>query len=118
VHWQQGQAVEHAIVLAFAAPAVGFVVPNDYVAAYVSQHPEKLIGFASVDPATPTPAELRSAVSASVSRAEARADLPAFRPSVSVPLRSTQLRRSSGCPSCGTKGRRSYATRHSSGRAP
>jgi hypothetical protein len=57
------QSVERAVVLAFAAPAVGFVVPNEYVAAYVKEHPEKLIGFASVDPNDPdAPAELRSAV--------------------------------------------------------
>jgi predicted TIM-barrel fold metal-dependent hydrolase len=62
-HWESVQAVEHAVVLAFAAPAVGFVVPNDYVASYVSQHPEKLIGFASVDPRDPdAPSELRNAV--------------------------------------------------------
>jgi predicted TIM-barrel fold metal-dependent hydrolase len=28
----------------------GIAVPNEYVAEYVRQHPEKLIGFASVDP--------------------------------------------------------------------
>ncbi len=50
-------------MLAFAAPAVGFVVPNDYVAAYVAEHPEKLIGFASVDPNDgDAPDELRAAV--------------------------------------------------------
>lgn len=63
-HWRHVQTVEYAVVLAFTAPAVGFVVPNDYVAAYVSTHPEKLIGFASVDPRdADAPAELRSAVS-------------------------------------------------------
>ena len=62
-HWQQVQPVSHAVVLAFAAPAVGFVVPNDYVAAYVSEHREKLIGFASVDPRdADAPAELRHAI--------------------------------------------------------
>jgi uncharacterized protein len=62
-HWESVQAVEHAVVLAFAAPAVGFVVPNDYVASYVAEHPEKLIGFASVDPNdADAPAELRDAV--------------------------------------------------------
>lgn len=47
------KCIEHcdgAIVLAFDAPATGIVVPNDYVAAYVSQHPGRLFGFASVDP--------------------------------------------------------------------
>ena len=29
------------------------MVPNDYVAGYVASHPEKLVGFASVDPARP-----------------------------------------------------------------
>jgi hypothetical protein len=62
-HWEQVQPVSHAVVLAFAAHAVGFVVPNDYVAGYVSQHPEKLIGFASVDPRdADAPAELRHAI--------------------------------------------------------
>lgn len=62
-HWEAVQAVEHAVVLAFAAPAVGFVVPNDYVAAYVAEHREKLIGFASVDPRDPdAPAELHDAI--------------------------------------------------------
>jgi len=49
-HWQAMAAVEAAIVLAFVAPAVGFDVPNEYVADYVRAHPDKLIGFASVDP--------------------------------------------------------------------
>jgi predicted TIM-barrel fold metal-dependent hydrolase len=62
-HWEQVQPLSYAIVLAFAAPAVGFVVPNDYVAAYVSEHREKLIGFASVDPRdADAPAELRHAI--------------------------------------------------------
>lgn len=39
-----------AIVLAFDAPAVGFEVPNEYVAHYVSEDPTRLFGFASVDP--------------------------------------------------------------------
>jgi predicted TIM-barrel fold metal-dependent hydrolase len=43
--------VDRAVVLAFDAPAAGFVVPNDYVAGYVSRDPERLIGFGSVDPA-------------------------------------------------------------------
>jgi predicted TIM-barrel fold metal-dependent hydrolase len=42
--------VDHAIVLAFAAPRIGFDVPNDYVAEYVATDPDKLIGFASVHP--------------------------------------------------------------------
>lgn len=42
--------VDRAVVLAFNAPAAGFVVPNDYVAEYVARDPERLVGFGSVDP--------------------------------------------------------------------
>ena len=44
--------VDHAVVLAFNAPAAGFVVPNDYVASYVARDPARLIGFGSVDPSS------------------------------------------------------------------
>ena len=49
-HWAAAQQADRSIVLAFDAPDIGVEVPNDYVAAYVGQHPEKLLGFASVDP--------------------------------------------------------------------
>jgi uncharacterized protein len=39
-----------AIVLALDAPAVGWCVPNEYVAKYVSENSTRLFGFASVDP--------------------------------------------------------------------
>ncbi len=42
-----------AIVLAFNCPSTGVVVPDEYVAGYVSQHPGRLFGFASVDPHDP-----------------------------------------------------------------
>jgi predicted TIM-barrel fold metal-dependent hydrolase len=42
--------VDRAVVLAFNAPAAGFVVPNDYVASYVARDPARLIGFGAVDP--------------------------------------------------------------------
>jgi hypothetical protein len=62
-HWAAVQGVERAIVLAFDAPDIGVEVPNEYVADYVRQHPEKLIGFASVDPKRPqAPAILERAV--------------------------------------------------------
>lgn len=41
--------VDKAIVLAMDAPAVGMVVPNEYVADYVASHAD-LVGFGSVDP--------------------------------------------------------------------
>jgi len=37
-------------VLGFRARHVGVLVPNEYVSGYVATHPEKLIGFCSVDP--------------------------------------------------------------------
>src|SRR3954451_21711653 len=42
--------VDVAIVLAFNAPAAGFVVPNEYVAEYVARDPARLVGFGAVDP--------------------------------------------------------------------
>ena len=48
-HWAAMAPVDRAIVLGFRAPHVGVVVPNEYVAACVSRHPEKLIGFCSID---------------------------------------------------------------------
>jgi predicted TIM-barrel fold metal-dependent hydrolase len=52
-HWEAMQPVDRAVVLGFRARHVGVLVPNEYVAEYVSRHPEKLIGFCSVDPQDP-----------------------------------------------------------------
>jgi uncharacterized protein len=50
-HYRDALAdVDRAVVLAFNAPASGFVVPNDYVASYVARDPARLIGFGAVDP--------------------------------------------------------------------
>ena len=56
-HWEAMQAVDRAVVLGFRARHVGVLVPNEYVAAYVSRHPERLIGFCSVDPQDPDAVE-------------------------------------------------------------
>jgi predicted TIM-barrel fold metal-dependent hydrolase len=48
-HWEAMQAV----VLGFRARDVGVLVPNEYVAGCVHRHPERLIGFCSVDPHGP-----------------------------------------------------------------
>ncbi len=56
-HWEAMQPVDRAIVLGFRARHVGVLVPNEYVAEYVGKHPEKLIGFASVDPQDPDAVE-------------------------------------------------------------
>ncbi|QHT62451.1 amidohydrolase [Paenibacillus lycopersici] len=49
-HWETVESFDGAIVLAFNCPATGVVVPNEYVARYVRQHPGRLYGFASVNP--------------------------------------------------------------------
>jgi predicted TIM-barrel fold metal-dependent hydrolase len=49
-HWEAMQPADRAVVLGFRARHVGVLVPNEYVAEYVSRHPERLIGFCSVDP--------------------------------------------------------------------
>jgi len=53
-HWEQvAQKVDRAAVFAMEMNAAGLVVPNEYIHAYVSQHPDKLVGVASVDPNDP-----------------------------------------------------------------
>jgi predicted TIM-barrel fold metal-dependent hydrolase len=49
-HLKAMEVVERAVVLGFRAHHVGYVVPNEYVADYVHQHDDKLVGFASIDP--------------------------------------------------------------------
>ena len=50
-HWTAvATKVDRAAVYAMMMGHVGLVVPNEYVHAYVSRHPEKLVGVASVDP--------------------------------------------------------------------
>lgn len=45
--------VERTFVLGFRSHYLSADIPNDRVAAYVRQHPEKLIGFAGIDPSRP-----------------------------------------------------------------
>ncbi len=53
-HWEQvAQKVDRATVFAMMMNATGLVVPNEYVHDYVKQHPDKLVGVASVDPNDP-----------------------------------------------------------------
>lgn len=55
MHQAAMQGVERAIVLAFESRHLGLNVPNEWVAEYVAQHPDKLLGFASIDPTGPEP---------------------------------------------------------------
>lgn len=49
-HWPALQGVDKAIVFGLRAAHSGISVPNEYVAEYANSHPQKLIGFAGVDP--------------------------------------------------------------------
>src|SRR5262249_32475892 len=52
-----------SIVLAFKSRYLKAEIPNQFVAEYVRQHPDKLIGFAGIDPTSPSEAidEMRHA---------------------------------------------------------
>ena len=49
-HWAQSGAVDKSIVLGFKSRYLRAEIPNRYVAEYVSRFPQKLIGFAGIDP--------------------------------------------------------------------
>src|SRR6476620_7210449 len=57
VRWEEYSATakncDKTIVFGGKARLSGLWVPDDFVAAYVQQHPDKLIGFLSVDPTQP-----------------------------------------------------------------
>ena len=51
MHWEKNaKFTDKCIVFGGRFNGCGFDVPDEYVAAYVAKHPEKLIGFVSVDP--------------------------------------------------------------------
>ncbi|MEX2541225.1 MAG: amidohydrolase family protein [Trueperaceae bacterium] len=49
-HREAMNGMDRVIVLAFKSVHLGFEVPNDYVAEYCASDPQRLIGFACVDP--------------------------------------------------------------------
>jgi predicted TIM-barrel fold metal-dependent hydrolase len=49
-HWAQAAAVDKAFVLGFRSRYLSADIPNRYVADYVNKFPQKLIGFAGIDP--------------------------------------------------------------------
>ena len=49
-HERHARQAGRCVVLAFDAEYGGLCVPNEFVAAYVSRDPQRLIGFCSVDP--------------------------------------------------------------------
>lgn len=52
-HWRAAQTADRTIVFGLQAKATGVWVPNELVAEYVAQHPDRLVGWASVDPSEP-----------------------------------------------------------------
>jgi len=49
-HWAASATADRVVVFGMQARACGLWVPNELVADYVGQHPEKLIGWCSIDP--------------------------------------------------------------------
>lgn len=49
-HWAASEGADRVVVFGLQAKAVGVWIPNEVVADYVATHPEKLVGWASVDP--------------------------------------------------------------------
>jgi predicted TIM-barrel fold metal-dependent hydrolase len=61
-HWAQSTTVDKSIVLGFKSRYLRAEIPNRYVAEYVSRFPQKLIGFAGIDPTEKSAvAEVRAA---------------------------------------------------------
>ncbi len=53
-HWTSASTVDKSFVLAFKSRYLRAEIPNRYVADYVRKYPQKLIGFAGIDPTEPT----------------------------------------------------------------
>jgi predicted TIM-barrel fold metal-dependent hydrolase len=49
-HWSQASTVDKSIVLGFKSRYMRAEIPNRYVSEYVNRFPQKLIGFAGIDP--------------------------------------------------------------------
>jgi predicted TIM-barrel fold metal-dependent hydrolase len=63
-HWAQSSTVDKSFVLGFKSRYLRAEIPNRYVSEYVNRFPQKLIGFAGIDPTEPGAVdELRAAKS-------------------------------------------------------
>src|SRR5581483_11847570 len=56
-HWAQSGTVDKSIVLGFKSRYLQAEIPNRFVADYVNRFPQKLIGFAGIDPTEPAAVE-------------------------------------------------------------
>ncbi len=52
-HWKASATADKVVVFGLQAKACGVWVPNELIAGYQAQHPEKVVGWASVDPNEP-----------------------------------------------------------------
>ena len=52
-HWAASATADRVVVFGMQARACGVLVPNELIADYVAEHPEKLIGWCSLDPTEP-----------------------------------------------------------------
>jgi uncharacterized protein len=52
-HWEASSNADRVVVFGLQARATGVWVPNELIAEYVAGHPDKLVGWASVDPNEP-----------------------------------------------------------------
>jgi predicted TIM-barrel fold metal-dependent hydrolase len=52
-HWKASATADKVVVFGLQAKACGVWVPNELIAGYQAQHPEKVAGWASVDPNEP-----------------------------------------------------------------
>jgi uncharacterized protein len=52
-HWRVSSSVQKVVVFGLQAKASGMWVPNEIIAEYAAAHPEKIEGWASVDPTQP-----------------------------------------------------------------
>lgn len=50
-HWEASEGADRVVVFGLSAKPTGVDVPNEIIADYVAQHPDKLEGWASVNPA-------------------------------------------------------------------
>jgi predicted TIM-barrel fold metal-dependent hydrolase len=56
-HWAQSSSVDKSFVLGFKSRYLRAEIPNRLVADYVARFPQKLIGFAGIDPTEPAAVE-------------------------------------------------------------
>ncbi len=52
-HWAAAECVDCSFVLGFRSELLGAEIPNEMIAAYVRQHPDRLVGMAGLDPLAP-----------------------------------------------------------------